>query len=85
MRKIDSGDLWWKNAVFYCADIETFYDWNGDGVGDIRGMTERMSTSSTSSTGRPTTPMLVSRRDQSSRISPTLAIGSKRNAGTYIP
>jgi trehalose synthase len=42
MRKIDTGDLWWKNAVFYCADVETFYDWNGDGCGDIRGMTERI-------------------------------------------
>jgi trehalose synthase len=42
MRKIETGDLWWKNAVFYCADIETFYDWNGDGIGDIRGMTERI-------------------------------------------
>ena len=38
----DTGDLWWKNAVFYCADVETFYDWNGDGTGDIRGMTERI-------------------------------------------
>ena len=27
MRSADSGDLWWKNAVFYCADIETFYRW----------------------------------------------------------
>nr|WP_218620895.1 alpha-amylase family protein [Mycolicibacterium hippocampi] len=34
--------MWWKNAVFYCADIETFYDWNGDGTGDIRGMTDRL-------------------------------------------
>jgi trehalose synthase len=42
VRKIETGDLWWKNAVFYCADIETFYDWNGDGCGDIRGMTERI-------------------------------------------
>ena len=42
MRRADTGDLWWKNAVFYCADIETFYDWNGDGTGDIRGMTERL-------------------------------------------
>jgi trehalose synthase len=42
MRSADSGDLWWKNAVFYCADIETFYDWNGDGTGDIRGMTDRL-------------------------------------------
>ena len=32
MRRSDTGDLWWKNAVFYCADVETFYDWNGDGM-----------------------------------------------------
>ncbi|KAA0090847.1 trehalose synthase [Mycolicibacterium sp. P1-18] len=42
MRSIDSGDLWWKNAVFYCADVETFYDSNGDGTGDIRGMANRV-------------------------------------------
>ncbi len=42
MRKIESGDMWWKNAVLYCVDIETFYDWNGDGTGDMRGMTERI-------------------------------------------
>ncbi len=42
MRRSDTGDLWWKNAVFYCADVETFYDSNGDGYGDIRGMTERV-------------------------------------------
>jgi glycosidase len=42
MRTIETGDLWWKNAVLYCADMETFYDWNGDGCGDIRGMTERI-------------------------------------------
>lgn len=42
MRRCETADLWWKNAVFYCADIETFYDYNGDGYGDIRGMTERI-------------------------------------------
>jgi glycosidase len=42
VRGADTGDLWWKNAVFYCADIETFYDWNRDGIGDIRGMTDRI-------------------------------------------
>ena len=42
MRHRDTGDLWWKSAVFYCADVETFYDWNGDGTGDIRGMAERI-------------------------------------------
>lgn len=36
------GDLWWKNAVIYCLDVETFADSNGDGVGDFGGLTERM-------------------------------------------
>ncbi|BDX35048.1 alpha-amylase [Mycobacterium antarcticum] len=42
MRSTDTGDLWWKNAVFYCADVETFCDSNGDGTGDIRGMADRL-------------------------------------------
>ena len=40
-RKVTS-DMWWKNAVFYCLDVETFYDLNGDGVGDFAGLTERI-------------------------------------------
>ena len=32
-----TGDVWWKSAVFYCADVETFQDSDGDGVGDLRG------------------------------------------------
>ncbi len=42
MRRSETGDLWWKNAVFYCADVETFYDRNNDGCGDFSGMTERL-------------------------------------------
>ncbi len=42
MRLSQTGDVWWKSAVFYCADVETFQDSNGDGVGDLRGMTERI-------------------------------------------
>ena len=42
MRLSQTGDVWWKSAVFYCADVETFQDSDGDGVGDLRGMTERM-------------------------------------------
>ncbi|HET6550100.1 MAG TPA: alpha-amylase family protein [Solirubrobacter sp.] len=37
-----TSDLWWKDAVFYCLDVETFLDWNGDGVGDFLGLTERV-------------------------------------------
>lgn len=32
-------ELWYKNAVFYSLDVETFMDFNGDGVGDFRGLT----------------------------------------------
>jgi maltose alpha-D-glucosyltransferase/alpha-amylase len=38
----ETGDLWWKNAVFYCLDVETFRDGNGDGVGDFQGLTNRI-------------------------------------------
>jgi trehalose synthase len=37
-----TSDLWWKNGVFYCLDVETFLDWNGDGCGDLLGLTERV-------------------------------------------
>ena len=35
-------DLWYKNAVIYCLDVETFMDADGDGVGDFRGLTDRL-------------------------------------------
>ncbi len=37
-----TSDLWWKNAVIYCVDVETFYDSDGDGCGDLRGLTDRL-------------------------------------------
>ena len=42
MRITDTSDLWWKTAVVYCLDIETFLDWNGDGVGDMQGLAHRI-------------------------------------------
>jgi trehalose synthase len=38
----NTSDLWWKNAVVYCVDIETYFDTNGDGIGDIAGLTKRI-------------------------------------------
>lgn len=35
-------DLWYKNAVFYCLDVSTFMDANGDGVGDFEGLLRRL-------------------------------------------
>lgn len=37
-----TGDLWWKNAIIYCLDVETFLDANGDGIGDFPGLIQRM-------------------------------------------
>ena len=42
MKTSDTGDLWWKTAVVYCLDVETFMDWDGDGNGDFVGLTERV-------------------------------------------
>ncbi|WP_017731128.1 alpha-amylase family protein [Nafulsella turpanensis] len=33
---------WYKNAVIYCLDVETFMDSNGDGVGDFTGLKNRL-------------------------------------------
>jgi maltose alpha-D-glucosyltransferase / alpha-amylase len=35
-------DLWYKNAVIYSLDLETFLDANGDGVGDFEGLIRRL-------------------------------------------
>jgi maltose alpha-D-glucosyltransferase / alpha-amylase len=35
-------DLWYKNAVMYSLDLETFMDLNGDGTGDFEGLTRRL-------------------------------------------
>jgi maltose alpha-D-glucosyltransferase/alpha-amylase len=37
-----TSDLWWKNAILYCLDVETYLDANGDGCGDLVGLTERV-------------------------------------------
>src|SRR5690606_42138907 len=42
MRMTYTSDLWWKNAVVYCLDVETFKDGNGDGIGDFRVLTQRI-------------------------------------------
>jgi maltose alpha-D-glucosyltransferase / alpha-amylase len=35
-------DLWYKNAVIYSLDLETFMDANGDGTGDFEGLARRL-------------------------------------------
>ncbi len=35
-------DSWWANAVFYQVFVRSFQDSNGDGIGDLRGLTQRL-------------------------------------------
>ena len=37
-----TADLWWKNAVVYCLDVQTFSDSDGDGIGDFAGLTDNL-------------------------------------------
>jgi trehalose synthase len=42
VRITDTADVWWKTAVVYCLDVETYLDWNGDGCGDLEGLAQRI-------------------------------------------
>jgi trehalose synthase len=42
MRVDQTSDQWWKSAVIYCLDVETFMDSDGDGIGDIAGLIQRL-------------------------------------------
>ncbi|HEX2383542.1 MAG TPA: alpha-amylase family protein [Acidimicrobiales bacterium] len=33
---------WFKQAIIYCLDVDTFQDSNGDGIGDLVGLTRRL-------------------------------------------
>ncbi|OLS27246.1 MAG: Trehalose synthase/amylase TreS, partial [Candidatus Heimdallarchaeota archaeon LC_2] len=37
-----SNKQWFKNAIFYEVSIKSFYDRNGDGIGDFIGLSEKL-------------------------------------------
>lgn len=40
---MDSNDIhWYKDAIFYELNVRSFYDGNNDGIGDFRGMIEKI-------------------------------------------
>ena len=42
MQITKTADHWYKNAIIYCIDVETFLDSNGDGIGDLEGISQRI-------------------------------------------
>jgi maltose alpha-D-glucosyltransferase/alpha-amylase len=35
-------DLWYKNGLIYCLNVETFMDTDGDGIGDFEGLARQL-------------------------------------------
>ena len=38
----EHGSLWYKDAIIYQAHVRSFYDSDGDGIGDFRGLREKL-------------------------------------------
>ncbi len=39
---VTDAPRWYENAIIYAIDVGTFHDGNGDGVGDFRGVTDKL-------------------------------------------
>jgi len=42
MTRLSDDPLWYKDAIIYQVHVKAFYDTNGDGVGDFRGLLEKL-------------------------------------------
>ena len=42
MANTDGDPLWYKDAIIYQLHVKAFFDFSGDGVGDFRGLTEKL-------------------------------------------
>ncbi len=38
----ENNSSWYKNAVFYEVSTRAYYDSNGDGIGDLKGLTQKL-------------------------------------------
>src|SRR5262249_26010980 len=39
---LEADPLWYKDAIIYESHVRAFYDSNGDGVGDFRGLADKL-------------------------------------------
>jgi len=40
--KMDKNPLWYKDAIIYQVHVRSFYDSNGDGIGDFKGLIRKL-------------------------------------------
>lgn len=40
--QLENDPLWYKDAIIYQLHVKTFYDSNGDGIGDFKGLTQKL-------------------------------------------
>jgi maltose alpha-D-glucosyltransferase / alpha-amylase len=40
--EIDTNTTWYKDAIIYQLHVRSFYDSNGDGIGDFRGLVQKL-------------------------------------------
>ncbi|MFH1328506.1 MAG: maltose alpha-D-glucosyltransferase [Candidatus Bathyarchaeota archaeon] len=41
-KNLENEPLWYKDAIIYEVHVKTFYDSNGDGIGDFEGLTAKL-------------------------------------------
>ena len=39
---ITAREKWWDDAIFYEIFVRSFYDSDGDGIGDFNGITQKL-------------------------------------------
>ena len=38
----EDDPLWYKDAIIYQAHVKSFFDCNNDGIGDFKGLTQKL-------------------------------------------
>ena len=41
-RQADTAQTWYKDAIIYQLHVRAYQDSNGDGIGDFRGLTQKL-------------------------------------------
>ena len=88
MSEIDVADeRWFQRAVFYEVSVRSFFDANGDGTGDLQGLTEKLDYISSGSASTACGCCRSTRRPcgTAATTSPTSSPSSRSTASSATP